>query len=96
MPNAFAAFYSSGAWKNTRAAFIAKRGGLCERCYKRGIITPGDTVHHIEPLTAKTIHDPNKTLSDANLMLLCRNCHAEIHRGDKRYEIDKETGRVTL
>ena len=96
MPNAFADFYRSPAWIRTRAAVISKRGGLCERCAQRGIIRAGDTVHHIKHLTAQNINDPAVTLNDKNLMLLCRDCHAEIHRNEKRYTIDKVTGRVEM
>ena len=75
-------FYHSTAWLKCRAAFISARGGLCERCYAKGLIVPGDTVHHIIPLTPENISDPSVTLSFDNLRLVCRDCHAAEHHPD--------------
>ena len=76
------AFYHSAAWLKCRAAFISARGGLCERCYAKGLIVPGDTVHHIIPITPENINDPSVTLSFDNLRLVCRDCHAAEHHPD--------------
>ena len=83
-------FYKSKAWQDCRAAYISYRSGLCERCLSRGLYRPGDTVHHKIHLTPDNINDPSVTLSFDNLMLLCRDCHAEIHSGrpTPRYRID--------
>lgn len=83
-------FYKSKAWQDCRAAYISYRSGLCERCLSRGLYRPGDTVHHKVHLTPDNINDPSVTLSFDNLMLLCRDCHAEIHSGrpTPRYKID--------
>ena len=86
-------FYGSIAWRNCRDAYTRSAGGLCERCLEKGRITPGDVVHHKEPLTASNINDPDVTLSWDNLMLVCTQCHAEIHSG-KRWTVD-EFGRIT-
>ena len=87
------AFYKSAAWKKTRDAFLKSKGGLCERCYKKGRFTPGVIVHHKIHLTPENINVPEITLNWDNLELLCRDCHAAEHGTEKRYKID-ELGRV--
>lgn len=102
------AFYNSRAWQQCREAYKSFSGGLCERCLSYGIVTAGEEVHHIQPLTPKNIGDPNITLSFDNLMLLCRGCHMAVHsemtdatragrkRASARYEIDEKSGRVII
>ena len=89
-------FYKTGAWIHTREAYMKSVGYLCEVCKARGIITPGDTVHHKIHLSPDNIHDPEITLGWDNLMCVCRHCHAAIHGGGakRRYKVDG-TGRVT-
>jgi len=88
------AFYHSQEWKRCQGGYVKKAGGLCERCREKGIIRAGEIVHHKIRLTPENIRDPGVTLSENNLQLLCRNCHAEVHKGAKRYKVD-EFGRVT-
>lgn len=83
-------FYKSPSWVKCREGFISYKKGLCERCLENGIIKPGDTVHHKIHLTPQNIYDPDITLSWDNLMLLCRDCHAEVHSKGKRYTVDKD------
>jgi 5-methylcytosine-specific restriction endonuclease McrA len=73
-------FYKSTMWQKTRSAYISYKRGLCERCLEHGIVRAGVEVHHVQPLTQKNINDPNITLNWNNLMLLCPECHDEIHR----------------
>lgn len=73
------AFYHSRAWKRTRAAYVKYRHGLCERCMRRGVLTPGEIVHHKEHLTPRNINDQAVALGFANLELVCRECHAAEH-----------------
>ena len=88
-------FYKSKLWQQCRDAYISRAGGLCERCLAKGIIKPGVIVHHKTHLTPVNIYDPEVALSHDSLELLCRDCHAEEHkRNKKRYKVDK-TGRVT-
>lgn len=82
-------FYKSTAWQACRASYLKQARGLCEQCLKRGIYTAADTVHHITHITPQNINDPSVTLNPANLMALCRDCHADIHRGVKRYKVDE-------
>lgn len=89
------------AWKNTRKAYSQSVGGLCERCYSKGIVAPAEIVHHKIPLTEDNISDTNITLNWNNLEALCRKCHAEVHeqmyqdRSSKRYTIDSN-GKVFI
>lgn len=88
------ALYSSKAWKNTRDAYKRYRGGLCEECYRNGIVKAGEIVHHKIHLNADNVNDPGIALSFDNLELLCRDCHGKQHQKViRRYKID-ELGRV--
>lgn len=83
-------FYNSPQWRKCREAYKQKAFGLCERCRKKGLIVPGDEVHHKIRLTPDNLNDPSITLSFDNLELLCTQCHAEEHRKkNKRYVIGK-------
>lgn len=82
-------FYQSQAWKETRKAYVASVGGLCERCRAKGLIVPAEIVHHKIHLTPDNITDPNITLDWSNLEALCRQCHGDMHRKlTKRYTIN--------
>lgn len=87
-------FYASEAWKQCRNAYYKSVGGLCEMCLKEGKYSAGEIVHHRVHLKQSNINNPDITLSWDNLMLLCREHHAEVHGAKKpRYRIDKD-GRV--
>lgn len=90
-----AGFYGTPAWKATRLAYAKSCGGLCERCLSRGIYRAGEIVHHKIHMTPATMHDPDVALNWDNLQLLCRDCHALMHKPTKRYKVD-ELGRVTV
>lgn len=88
--------YKSKAWQKTREAYARSVGGLCEICWKNGVLRPGEIVHHKIPITPDNINDPTITLSFDNLQLVCRDHHAQIHdRRQRRYKVD-ELGRVTI
>lgn len=90
------AFYSSTAWKRTREAYAKTRQNLCEICLSKGLIKPGEIVHHKIILTPENINHPEVTLNYDNLQLVCRDCHAAIHdQRKRRYKID-EMGRVII
>ena len=87
-------FYWSTNWKSCRAYVWKRDGGLCVDCRKKGMITPAEEVHHVIPLTAENVKDPNISLNPENLVSLCRECHKNRHgTSGRRYEID-ENGRV--
>ena len=87
-------FYKTKARQKCRDAFARSKGGLCERCLKRGLYVPGEIVHHKIYLDEATVHDPEILLSWSNLELLCRKCHGEEHDSRKRrYTID-EFGKI--
>lgn len=95
-------FYRSHAWTDTRNAYLKAAGGICERCYRdRGLIVPGEIVHHIKPITPENINDAAITLSFDNLELVCRDCHAQEHeelyaaRRNRRYTVNKD-GKVSI
>ena len=74
-----ASFYKSKKWQSTQNAYKKSVGGLCERCYQRGVITAGEIVHHKKHIEPWNINDPSVTLAWSNLQLLCRTCHGEVH-----------------
>lgn len=90
-------FYKSKAWKTTRTAYAKSVGGLCERCLVRGLYKPGEIVHHKVHLSPENISDPTVSLGWGNLELVCRDCHAELHKSGsgRRYRVDG-TGKVIL
>ena len=91
---AIEAFYTSRPWRKCRASFLVERGGLCEVCMSKGLITPATEVHHKVRITPENLKDPRVTLSHDNLMALCDECHAEQHR-TKRWRCD-ELGHISL
>ena len=54
----------------------------------KGIVRPGEIVHHKAHITPQNINDPSITLDWSNLMLVCRDCHGELHAQGKRYTVD--------
>lgn len=72
-------FYKTSAWKKCRESYIKQCGGLCERCYAKGLIVPGYIVHHKQHLTPETVLDPEAALSFSNLEYLCKECHNAEH-----------------
>lgn len=73
-------FYSSRDWQDCRNEYAKKQRYLCEDCLARGIYKPGVIVHHMVEVTPVNIYNPEITLNHKNLRLLCRDCHAEIHK----------------
>lgn len=69
-------FYLSKAWRQTREYIFKRDFGMCVRCG-----APGEIVHHKVHLTPRNINNPNISLAEENLELLCRECHAIEHEG---------------
>ena len=86
-------FYHSPEWKRCQAEYVKAAHGLCEVCLQKGIITPGVIVHHKIHLTPQNIEVPEITTGFSNLMLVCRDCHARLHKPERRYKVD-ELGRI--
>lgn len=63
-------FYHSRQWKRAREQVIARDGGLCRNCKRRGIVKKFDVVDHI-----KEMKDGGLKLSLDNLECLCHSCH---------------------
>lgn len=63
-------FYKSKAWKECREYIFKKYDGICCLCNK-----PGEEVHHKIFLRPSNIDDPEITLGEDNLILLCKDCH---------------------
>ena len=87
-------FYRSWPWIKCARAYKEEKGGLCERCWSKGLIVPGEEVHHKTRLTPENITDPSIALNPDNLELLCKRCHIEEH-SKTRWRAD-ELGRVEL
>ena len=86
-------FYKTKAWKNTRETYARQVGGLCEICWANGLIVAGEIVHHKIHLNSENINNPHITLDPANLQLVCRNCHAMLHKNaenGRRYRVDSD------
>ena len=82
--------YWSRPWAICRKRYAESVGGLCERCYAEGRITPGVHVHHKIRLTPENISNPEITLNWKNLELLCEECHQKEHRRPGRFRVDEE------
>ena len=92
----FQSFYGTQAWKACRDAYRKQARGLCELCLKEGRFTAGEIVHHKTPLTAETVNNPDIALNFDNLMLVCRDHHAQLHDAkERRFKID-ELGHVII
>lgn len=78
-------FYNTTTWQNCRNAYVKSVGGICERCYEKGLIRHGEHVHHIIHLTPDNVSDPNISTSFDNLILLCRECHEAEHLEEKSH-----------
>ena len=81
-------FYQSKAWEKCRAAYIKRVGGLCELCKAKGLYRAGKIVHHKVYLTEDNCSDPSIALNFDNLILVCHQCHEDIHKSKKRFYFD--------
>jgi 5-methylcytosine-specific restriction enzyme A len=66
--------YHSTAWRKLRRSYYTQQYGLCERCGR-----PGDIVHHKIPITTDNVDNPEITLNEELLELLCISCHNKEH-----------------
>ncbi|MCI1244389.1 MAG: HNH endonuclease [Bacilli bacterium] len=85
-PDIIERFYRSDAWQKARLERILLANGRCEKCGR-----VGQEVHHKIKLTPMNVLDPNISLNQDNLILLCKECHNEEHnRFQKESEFDSE------
>lgn len=69
-------FYASTAWRKLRSAYLLAHP-ICELCKAVGVVRPAIDIHHIHsPFT----EDFRFALDPANLLSVCKTCHAEIHK----------------
>lgn len=60
-------------------------------CAAKGLITPGEIVHHKIELNEDNVNDPSVALNPDNMMLVCFDCHNKIHfKSEKRYSIGQD------
>ena len=73
----FDRFYQSREWKSAKAAAKSRFHGVdVYMWYKTGILTPGHTTHHIEPIKECW----EKRLSKDNLIYVSESSHQTIHK----------------
>ena len=78
-------------WRDTKRIVWERAQGLCEWCKRDGYIVPGVDCHHIIPFeSAKTKAEMERLFFDVNnIMLVCKDCHAKIHREMKSHTKEK-------
>lgn len=84
-------FYKSKRWQKNRNDYADSVGGLCESCAAKGLVVPGEIVHHRIELTPENIQNPAITMAWSNLELVCRDCHTLRHpkrKQPRRYTVD--------
>ncbi|MED1206159.1 HNH endonuclease [Heyndrickxia acidicola] len=67
--------YNTARWKKARKTALVRDNYLCQECLRRGLITQGNTVHHIIPLR----EDFSKAFELDNLETICMECHNREH-----------------
>ncbi len=72
--------YSSDRWHKMRLAKLIDQP-LCEICLSKGKITPAVDVHHKDSfMNYEGANRLWKAYDYNNLMSLCKQCHAELHK----------------
>lgn len=69
-------FINSDEWKEKRSLIIQDRGQICERCGE--IIENKNKLH----LHHRDYDKEFGTEADEDLMILCEDCHHNLHRDD--------------
>lgn len=78
----YSQFYNSVQWHTLRNRKFYDANGLCELCYKEGIIKEAREIHHIVPINENW----NKRLDYENLIALCPSHHQEMHNRDSQLQ----------
>lgn len=73
-------FYASKEWRQLRDSLIIKRNMTCEKCNGHFIDTSNLIGHHKEELNENNINNPDVTLNEDNIEIICFDCHNKEHR----------------
>lgn len=91
--------FNDKRWPGIKAFVWQRDGGLCRVCKREGIenrvdggyIKSGFACHHVIPFeSAKTQAEMERLFFDVNnIILVCKDCHAKIHREMKSHTKEK-------
>lgn len=84
-------FYNSTRWRKLSKMVAEKHFYICDICgkpCKRYI------VHHKIKLNADNINNPDISLNENNLQLLCLECHTKLHEAQGDIHKRKDAGRT--
>lgn len=91
--------FNDKRWPGIKAFVWQRDGGLCRVCKREGIeagvdggyIKSGFACHHVIPFeSAKSKAEMERLFLDVNnIILVCKDCHAKIHREMKSHTKDK-------
>ena len=91
--------FNDKRWPGIKAFVWTRDGGLCRVCKREGIdagvnggyIKSGFACHHVIPFeSAKTKAEMERLFFDTNnIILVCKDCHAKIHREMKSHTKEK-------
>ncbi len=73
-------FYSTKQWIQLRQNLIIKRKMTCEKCKKVFLDTSLLIGHHKIELNEDNVNDPNITLNEDYIEIICFDCHNKEHR----------------
>ncbi|WP_078428774.1 HNH endonuclease [Alkalihalobacterium alkalinitrilicum] len=75
-------FYHSTPWRKIRILALERDQHRCLPCWRKGVLTIANTVHHIKPRKEY----PELELTLSNLESICPACHNKEHpdRGKQR------------
>ena len=81
MAEAWAAkLYNSKSWRDLREHLIAESQYRCSRCGVSHVLDPYHLIgHHRQELTPSNVNDPLIALNPANIEIICKRCHDQIH-----------------
>ena len=77
-------------WREIRNAKL-NANPLCERCARKGYVTPARVIHHIREIESGLTDEECRQLaySMSNLQSLCYECHHEVH-SEARYNTKQQ------
>ena len=91
--------FNDKRWPGIKAYVWQRDGGLCRVCKREGIeagvddgyIKSGFACHHVIPFeSAKSKAEMKRLFFDTNnIILVCKDCHAKIHREMKSHTKEK-------